>query len=112
MKKIKITSPSYNHNINSERQRHFANTSLIASKGEIEMRGAEKASFQLAYKMPRRKVLELIERLGLVHSRKQIIDPTYGNVIAFDQPIMREDVSLSKDGLTVYIKGDIRKAYN
>ena len=112
MKNIKITSPEYNHRINSEYQRHFANTGLIANRGEIEMRGSEKASFQLAHRMPRRKVLNLIARLELVHSRKQIIDPTFGKVIAFDQPIVRQDVSLSKDGLTVFIKGDIRRSYN
>ena len=111
-KKIKITSPSYNHRINSEHQRHFANTALIANRGEIEMTGCDKARFRLAHRMPRRKILELVKRLGLCHSRKQIIDPKYGKVIAFDQPIVRQDVSLSKDGLTVYIHGDIRKSYN
>ena len=112
MKNIKITSPDYNHRINSERQRHFANTSLISNKGEIDINGCDKSSFRLAHRMPRRKVLELIERLGLCHSRKAIIDPVLGKVIAFDQPIMRADVSLSNDGLTVYIKGDIRRSYN
>jgi len=112
MKKITIVSPEYNHRLNSEHQRHYADSSLIANRGEIEMTGSEKASFRLAHKMPRRKVLELVKRLGLVHSRKQIIDHVYGNVIAFDQPIMREDVSISKDGLTVFIKGDIRRSYN
>ena len=112
MKNIKIISPDYNHRINSEKQRHFADTSLIANRGEIEMSGSDKASFRLANRMPRRKVLEIVKRLGIVHSRKQIIDPKYGKVIAFDQPIVRQDVSLSKDGLTVYIKGDIRRSYN
>ena len=112
MKNIKITSPEYNHRINSEYQRHYANTGLISNKGEIEMSGSDKASFRLAHRMPRRKVLEIVKRLGLCHSRKQIIDPKYGKVIAFDQPIVRQDVSLSKDGLTVFIKGDIRRSYN
>jgi len=112
MKNIKIISPNYNHRINSERQMHFANTSLISNKGEIEMSRSDKASFKLANRMPRRKILELVKRLGLCHSRKAIIDPKYGKVIAFDQPIVRQDVSLSKDGLTVYIKGDIRRSYN
>ena len=112
MKNIKIISPDYNHRINSEYQRHYANTGLISNKGEIEMSGSDKASFKLANRMPRRKILELVKRLGLCHSRKAIIDPKYGKVIAFDQPILRSDVSLSKDGLTVFIKGDIRRSYN